>query len=522
MKTFRSVLLFVCASALLVLIACAPAAQPTQAPPTSAPVQPTAAPPTSAPVQPTAVPPTAVTQPTTAPTTAATAPTTAATTAPTAAASGATNTPRPTPTPPPPAITAAPNALKIQFWHALTGATQVAELQKLADQFNAANPQYYVMPILQGNYADTLQKMNAAITANSLPDLVLGNPGDLGTYNTAGVMLPLDTLMSDPKDGLGDLASQIDPSLYFDKFGGDTIGVSNGRSIQVLYYNADTLKAAGFDQPPATFDEFEKVCAAVSKPPDVSCYAMVPSASTYANLDWNLGGQYASADETKAVFDEQAGVDTLTWLKKLADNKWAYIPAAAFGDQTDFGNGKVAFAVGSTAGLPFYQSAVAGSAKPFNWGIAPLPSGPNGKNYVDIFGPSIGILKSTPDKEKGAWLFLKFLLSKDVEEEWATITTYFPANKSAAEAVGAMDPSTVSNKAFGAVLPKYKQAVTFLANGKREPSNPAWQAVRNIVANMMTAVFTGKSGADFQATDPAAAAKEGVDRVNKALSEFGK
>ncbi len=525
MKTIRTFLLVLCVGALVGVMACAPAAQPTAAPPTSAP-QPTAAPPTTAP-QPTAVPPTSAPQPTTVPPTSAPANTEAPTTAPTVAPTtappaGATNTPRPTPTPPPPQVTAAPGAVQIQFWHALTGASQVAELQKLADQFNAANPQYYVQPILQGNYAETLQKMNAAITANSLPDMILGNPGDLGTYDAAGVMVPLDDYIKDPTDGLGDLAAQIDPALYFDTFDNRTIGISNGRSIQVMYYNVDMLKAAGFDKPPATFDEFDKVCEAVSKPPDTYCYALVPGASTFANLDWNRGGAYASADETKAVFDEAAGVATLEWLKKLADKQWSYIPAAAFGDQTDFGNGKVAFTVGSTAGLPFYQTAVQGSTKPFAWSIAPLPRDANGKNYVDLFGPSIGLVQSTPEKQKGAWLFLKFLLSKEVEEEWAQVTTYFPANRSAATAVGAMDPSSVTNKAFAGVIDKYKLAVTFLPDGKREPTAAAWQSVRNIVANMMTAVFTGKSGADFTATDPAAAAKEGVERVNKALSEFGK
>lgn len=498
MKTVRAFLLMVCVGALLSVMACAPAATPAP-PPTNAP-QPTTAPPTSAPAN---------TQ----------APAVAPTTAP---AANPTNPPKPTPTPPPPQVTAAPGALKIQFWHALTGASQVAEFQKLADQFNAANPQYYVQPILQGNYAATLQKMNAAITANSLPDMILGNPGDLGTYDAAGVMLPLDDYIKDPTDGLGALASQIDPALYFDTFDNRIVGISNGRSIQVMYFNADMLQAAGFDKPPATFEEFEKVCQAVSKPPDTYCFALVPGASVFANLDWNQGGAYANADETKATFDDAAGVATLEWLKKLADKQWAYIPAAAFGDQTDFGNGKVAFTIGSTAGLPFYQNAVQGSSKPFKWGIAPLPRAANGKNNVDLFGPSIGILQTTPEKQKGAWQFLKFLLSQEVEEEWAQVTTYFPANRAAAEAVGAMDPTTVTNKAFASVIDKYKLAVTFLPDGKREPSAAAWQSVRDIVANMMTAVFTGKSGADFAATDPAGAAKEGVERVNKALGEFGK
>lgn len=433
-----------------------------------------------------------------------------------------TRTPVPTPTPPPPGITAAPNSLKIQFWHALTGASQVAEFQKLADQFNAANPQYYIMPILQGNYPQTLQKMNAAITANTLPDLILGNPGDLATYQASGVMQPLDQYINDPTDGLGSLASEIDPALYFDKYDNETIGISMGRSIQLLYYNEDMLKAAGFTKPPETFDEFDQICAAVNKPPDTYCYAFVPSTSTFANWVWNRGGQYASADEKTAVFDEPAGVAVLTWIKKLADNKWAYQPAAAFGDQADFANGKVLFTIGSSAGLPFYYNAVQGSAKPFKWNVAPLPRDANGKNYVDLFGPSIGILQTTPEKQKGAWLFLKFLLSKEVEQEWAQVTTYFPANKSAATAVGAMDPATITNKAFAAVLPQYKLAVSFIPQGKREPTNPAWQAVRSIIENMVTAVFANKSGADFTATDPAAAAKEGVERVNKALSEFGK
>jgi ABC-type glycerol-3-phosphate transport system substrate-binding protein len=419
-------------------------------------------------------------------------------------------------------VTAAPGALKVQFWHALTGASQVAEVQKLADKFNAANPTLFVSPALQGNYDQTHQKVIAAITANSIPDLVLGNPGDLADYDNSGAMVALDDFINDPQNGLSkDQLAEIDQSVYFDKYNGKTIGISIGRSAQVMYYNADALKAAGFDNPPATWDDFDKVCAAVSKPPDFYCYAFISSASTFANWDWSRGGQYASADEKTAVFDEPAGVETLTWLKNLADKKYAYQPAGAFGDQTDFGNGKVEFTFGSTAGLPFYNAAVAGSKAPFKWSIAAMPRGPNGKNYVDVFGPSIGIMKTTPDKEKAAWLFLKSLLAKDVEVEWAQVTNYFPATKSAQGAVSALDPTTLSNKNFAAVLPLYKLATTFLVNGRGEPKSPAWQGVRNIIANMQTAVFTGKSGADFQATDPAAAAKEGVTKVNKALAEYG-
>lgn len=487
---------FIALTLAILFAACAPA-------PTAAP---TAAPPTAAP-------PPATTAPTAA----------AATTAP--GGPTATRPPAPTPTQVQPGVTAAPNALKVQFWNALTGAIQVTTLQKFADQFNVANPQYFIVPTLQGNYDQVLQKMQAAITASATPDLIIGNPGDLGTYNTAGVMVALDPYINDPKDGLSAAQlAEMDPNLYLDKYDGKTIGVSFGRSEQVLIYNADVLKAAGFDKPPETWDDFDKVCAAVSKPPDFYCYAFVPSASTFAQWDWSRGGKYASDDEKKAVFDEPAGVETLTWLKNQADKKWAYAPSAAFGDQTDFGNGKVEFTFSTTAGLPFYNDAVKGSAKPFNWAIAPSPHGPNGKSNVTIFGPSIGIVKSTPEKQRAAWLFIKFLLSKDSEITWGAQTQYFPAPKSALDSLVSMtqDQANAINPNYGKVLTQYKAAVTFLPLGRREPASPAWQSVRSIIGNMMTAVFTGKSGADFKTSDPAGAAKEGVQRVNDALAQYGK
>lgn len=473
--------------------------------------------PTPTPV-PTPAPPTAA--PTTAPTTAP--PTAAATTAPSGPT--ATRPPAPTATPPQPGITAAPGALKIQFWHVF-GTTQGVAMQKLADKFNIANPSIFIVPTNQGSYTPLHQKMTAAITANSVPDLVWGFPGDLADYYNAGALVPLDSYINDPKDGLSAAQlAEINTSLYFGKYDGKTIAISAAGSEQVMYYNADMLKAAGFDKPPETWDDFDKVCAAVSKPPDVYCYAFVPSASTFAAFVWSRGGDYASADEKKAAFDGPAGVETLKWLKNLVDKKYAYQPSGSFGDQTDFGNGRVAFTFGSTAGLPFYSDAVSGSKNPFKWSIAPFPRGANGKQVVDFFQPSMSIMKTTPEKQRAAWLWIKFMLSREGGTDWALATTYFPPAKSTLDALNAMDVATArqANPNFAKVLDQYKLATKFATLGRVEPTAPAWQGVRAIVDNMTTAVFTAKSGPDFKATDPEAAAKEGAQRVNDALAQYGK
>ncbi len=503
-----------------------------------------AAPPTPAPtaVPPTAVPPTKAAEatkpaaPTTAPATAIPATSAPAAASPTgAAAKPPAVTATSTATPRPPAITAAPGAVKVQFWHYFSAPEQVEMIQKFADEFNAKNPQYYIIPTLQGTVTDMARKVNASITAGAPPDLVTGNPGDLFDYNTAGALIPLDSLIKDAKDGLtADQLAEMSvktpngSELFFDQIGGQTFGISPGRSMNVMFYNIDMLKAAGFDKPPATWDEFDKICAAVTKG-DQYCYPATAGSidtSFFASVVFSRGGTYASPDEKKATFDEPAGVETLQWLKNQAAKGWGKVPSVTSrGDQADFGNGKAAFAFGSTAGLPFFQDVVNGRKEgPFQWSIAPFPAGPKGKPIVDFFGPSIGIFKTNADRQRGAWLFLKYLLGKDQQSEFGLRLSYFPATKSGRDAILAMDADKVKavNPRVATVLPQFKQAIGYIPMGVREPTSPAWQGVRATILNMDTAVFTGKGTADFAATEPEAAAKEGVDRVNKLLSQYGK
>ncbi len=502
---------FIAVVLVLALAACAPA--PTPAP--------TAAPPTAAPVA------------TTAPA-ATSAPATAAATA---APSGptATRPPAPTPTLRPPAVTAAPGAVRIQVWHHFSAPEQVEMMQKIADEFNSKNPQYYVIVTFQGTTADIGRKVNAAITAGAVPEISTGNPGDLFDWNTSGALVELDSYLKDPKDGLtADQLAEMSfklpngQELFFDQIGGKTLGISPGRSMNVMYYNADMLKAAGFNDPPTTWDDFDKVCAAVTKGDNYCVAINSPSVDTSAFASWvfSRGGTYSSADEKQAAFDDAAGVDSLKWLKNLVDKGWAKNPSTTTrGDQADFGNGKLAFTFGTSAGLPFYQDGVNGRKEgPFQWSIAPLPAGPKGKQVVDFFGPSIGMFKTTADKQRGAWLFLKHLFQPQNLVEFGLRLSYYPPSKSARDQIQGMDAARVktTNPRLELVLSQYKKGLGFVSLGVREPVFPGWQGARTIIGNMLTAVYTGKTSPDFTATDPEAAAKEGVQRVNTQLSKYGK
>src|SRR5699024_9697645 len=86
-----------------------------------------------------------------------------------------------------------------------------------------------------------------------------------------------------------------------------------------------------------------------------------------------------------------------------------------------------------TCALPISQEVVQDA--PFEVGTAPLPN-PEGVDPVggQVGGNSIYITNKVPEEDReGAYEFLKYLISPEVQAEWASKTGYFPINKKSPE-----------------------------------------------------------------------------------------
>ncbi len=459
----------------LVAVACAPAPAPTAAP-TQAPA-PTAVPaapkPTDAPkptVAPTAVPPTA-------------APTVAPTVAP----------------------TAAPKPVEVQFWTGQSGPQDEA-LKKLAASFKQKYPNITVVVTYQGNYTDLYKKVTAAIAAGSPPDVAIGYQNDIANYIKSDAVIALDDMMKDPKIGFTDADMKDIFPAFIDKYaqyGNKVYSLAFLRSMEVMYYNLDMVKAAGLTKAPETWDDFLKVCASATKAaPDVACYEMPGSgaASTFATWVFTRGGDLVSADGKTVAFDKQPGLDAMTTLGDLFTKKYAILQAKAYQDQTDFSLGKAVFTFGSSAGLPYYAAAIKdGGNKVANWGIAPSPRTTKDP-VVDLYGPSVTVFKTTSEKQQAAFLWVKYLMDKDPNAEWSKATSYFPARQSTKDALAD----------FIKTNPLYGQAFDWLQYGRGEPTMAAWNPIRNAIGDAMVAVANGKMTAADAIKD---AAKKGNDAL---------
>ncbi len=424
-----------------------------------------------------------------------------------AAATGspaATNAPSSTGTPV--ATGSSGQVVELQFWHGQNQTQQVA-LNKLIDQFNASHPGIHVTATYQGTYSDLYKKITAAIAAGTPPDLAIAYQNDVANYIKSDAVIPLDSLMSDPQIGFtaSDL-KDIYPTFidHYPQFGNKVYSMAFMRSMEVMYYNIDMLKAAGFNNPPQTWQDFMKVCAAVNNPPNTYCYEMNTDASRFANWVFSRGGDLIGPDGKTVAFGGQAGLESLQFIQEMFSKNYATVIGKAFQDQTDFALGKLAFTMGSTAGLPYYKTAIDEAGKVKDWGIAPDPHSTSNP-VVDLYGPSVTIFKTTTAKERAAFVFLKWMMSSKADAQWVQATEYFPARKSTLNELGTFIKDN----------PLYGEALNWVQYGRTEPNIAAWNPIRTYIADAMTAVAN-------ETQTPQAALNQAVQKSNAEIAAEAK
>ncbi|HIQ02376.1 MAG TPA: extracellular solute-binding protein, partial [Anaerolineales bacterium] len=222
--------------------------------------------------------------------------------------------------------------------------------------------------------------------------------------------------------------------------------------------------------------------------------------STFADWVFNRGGQMINEDATAYVFDGPAGLEALMFLQELFNEGCAILETERYGDQADFGAGKVLFTISSTSGLPYYRSAVAEGAG-FNWSIAPIPTSLDAPK-VNIYGASLSIFRTTPEKQLAAWLFIKWFTEPEQQARWARASNYFPVRASAADLLGD----------YFAENPQYEKAFSFLGYDIAiEPGVAGYDECRDAIGDMMGAVASGE--------DPATWLADTVEECNVFLGE---
>jgi phosphate/phosphite/phosphonate ABC transporter binding protein len=390
-----------------------------------------------------------------------------------------------------------PTGQTITYWHQHSRDREEG-LLAMVEEFNNTNEWgITVNAEYQGGYSDIFNKMLVVLNTPDAPNMVVAYQNQSATYAVAEAMVDMNGLVESPKWGLSD-EEQADffPGFYaqdvFPTFGNARYGFPLYRSMELMYYNADWLKelkdagAIDFDGPPTSPEQFKAAaCAAVENPFSKAVaegsigYELSIDASRFASWAFGFEGDVFDYNNGQYTYNSDAAVNSMEFLQSLFNEGCATIVTESYGDQTDFGAGKLLFTVGSTSGLPFYGSAIEAGVGEFEWNVAPVPY--TDKPVTNIYGASNSIPKTTPEGELAAWLFLKFMAQPKQQADWAELSNYFPVRFSVAESLGDLFAS----------LPQYGTGYSFLEYGRFEPPTPGYDFVRDMVGEAMAAIADG-------------------------------
>ena len=236
-----------------------------------------------------------------------------------------------------------------------------------------------------------------------------------------------------------DVTSRVTPEMKSGMFPAAWNGVTrNGKiygmpwlmDVKYFMYNKDMLSKAGFSNPPATWDELVAQ-AQVIKQKGIAEYPIIWSwnqkegvVCDYTALLYGMGGQFLDGSG-KPVFNNDKGVNTLTWMKKTIDDGLSNPNSVAADEaavEADFIAGKSAFAVNWLSQYAdsndSTKSQIVGQAA-----FAPMPVFKAGAD-AGIKGSSVdgsssfAVIATSPYADQ-TWKFLTYLTSNEVQIKYS-------------------------------------------------------------------------------------------------------
>jgi multiple sugar transport system substrate-binding protein len=256
---------------------------------------------------------------------------------------------------------------------------------------------------------------------------------------------------------------------------------------RAIYYRKDVLKKAGID-PATAFTDVnafqqtlqtikDKVPTIGGKPispfgmPGKKAFDLVHHVMPFV---WDAGGAELNGDASKSTINStqsEQGVDFVAQLVKKGLFDKSMLERDGTQVENQFKGGRLAVWIGgpwvlSTIGRTDDKNWVSAARK--NVGVAPMPTGPDGKAFTFVGGSNLMMYKSSQHKNE-AWALIKYLSGDSVQKQYADLLSFFPARLKPQEEVGNSDDN---HKAFYSAI---KQGRTYAPIAQWGPIENAYK-----------------------------------------------
>ena len=332
-------------------------------------------------------------------------------------------------------------AIEIQWWHAMTGANNDV-VNRLAEEFNASQSDYKVVPSYKGAYPDTMNAGIAAFRAGNAPHIMqVFEVGTATMMGATGAIKPVHQLMKDAGEPFDPKAYLPTITGYYSTSKGEMLSFPFNSSSMVMWINKDELKKAGVNEIPKTwpevFDAAKKLKAAGHETCGFSnawaSWAHIEQFSAWHNVPIGTKANGLDGFDTELKFNSPLHVKHLQNLVDLQKDKTYSYSGRGSANEARFSSGECAIFLTSSSG--YYGTAKA-TAK-FDFTSAPMPYYPDvpgaPQNSI-IGGASLWVMGGKkPEEYKGVAKFFAFLSDTNRQADLHQKSGYLPITKAAYE-----------------------------------------------------------------------------------------
>ncbi|GGA48476.1 ABC transporter substrate-binding protein [Paenibacillus physcomitrellae] len=321
----------------------------------------------------------------------------------------------------------------IEFWYGLGG--KLGEnMQTLIDKFNASQQEVIVKPVVQADYSETEQKLQAAIASGNVPAAVLSSNVD---WARKGYYASLDDLLAADSDfNASDVVQtfleqgKVDGKQYFLPMYGTT---------QVMYFRKDALEKNGIK--PEELTTWEKLGEAAAKMTvkegdKTTFYGWEPmwGADNLIDAVYSKGGKIISDDGKTVLIDSPEWIETWDMFRKwIFEDKIMRIHSGGQGWEywyktiDDVMKGQAAGYTGSSGDQGDLDFNVVAAMEQPGWeGVGP------GKPVAQAILAGIPA-KASPEQQQAAIKWFTFFMSPENTAFWSMNTGYIAVRQSALE-----------------------------------------------------------------------------------------
>ena len=318
---------------------------------------------------------------------------------------------------------------KLKLVEVITSPERTETLKSIVAKFEAANPGTTV-EIISLPWGEAFQKFATMVSAGEIPDVMEMPDTWLSLYANNGMLESLEPYLKtwDQTPELTDRALELGRDVK------DTAYMlPYGFYLRAMFYNKKIFAEAGVDGPPKTMDDFVAAAEKIKKLPGKYAYCMrggPGGLNGWMMMGATMAGDntYFNADGT-SKFSEEGWVKGFTWLIDLYKNGYAPKDSVSWG----FNEVVTGFYSGTCAMLDQDPDALIGIAekmKPEDFGVAPLPTGPNGKSYPTLGYAGWAMFANSKVKDE-AWKLMGTLLSPADNLEFAKNVGVLPIHNGA-------------------------------------------------------------------------------------------